>query len=57
MPERFQFGHKMQRKSWDSSEIDQEAEDKKVRFVLLGLIAFMIIMALFMWWIKQSLHR
>lgn len=50
------FGHKMQRKSWDSSETDPEAEDRKIGFVLVGVIVLMIIMAFFMWWIRQSLH-
>lgn len=56
MSGKFTFGKKMQQKSWSSSEIDKEWEEKKMVFVLLGLIIAMILMAVFIWWIRRSLR-
>ena len=51
----YQFGHKMQRKSWKSSEIDPESQDRMVGYVIMGVIVFMVLAALFMWWVKKSI--
>lgn len=49
------LGHRMQKKSWDSSEIDKESEDKKIGLFFLGVVLVMILMAFLMWWIKNTL--
>lgn len=49
-------GYKMQRKSWDASEIDPEKEEKKMTFVFLALIIGFVLLAIFMWWMRKTLH-
>jgi hypothetical protein len=54
---RSQFGQKMQRKSWNSSDINQEWEDKKIGITLLVVFVAMILLTILMWWVRQHLHR
>jgi hypothetical protein len=55
MASRFKFGHKPQKKSWDSSKIDQELEYKKIGLLFLGLTISFILISIFVWWINKSL--
>jgi hypothetical protein len=50
------FWHNLQIRSLASSEIDQELEERKIGLVFIGIVVFMILMGLFMWWVKNSLH-
>ncbi len=56
MAKHYKFGHRMPRKSWKSSEIDPELENRKLVLVLLGLVAMFILMTLFMWWVKHHVR-
>ena len=39
------FGHKMKRKSWDSSDINSKWEDRKIAIAFIVIALVMIILA------------
>ena len=49
-------GYKMPPKTWDSSQIDGEMEDKRIVLVLIGLVIVMVGMAYLMFFIRKSIH-
>jgi len=50
--DRLMSGHRMPKKSWEPSEINKAWEDKKAVLVIVVAIILMILVFLFMQWVK-----
>ena len=47
---------RMQKATWDPSQIDKSKEDKNITWLFIGLVIFCAIMIAFMWIIKRSFN-
>jgi len=50
------FGHRMQKKSWELSPEEQEKENRKSFWVLIGIIGLMVAIAIFFFMMRNSLR-